>query len=142
MSKKTVIYIACAVAVVLIIAIAVYFGATSKKSEVLSQEQKIVITRYDEDFKVDKTIDVTDKKTVKEIEKISKNISLEQDEEAQYYAIRNDIKVYLGNDKFIMIQTDFDEYCYYEDSNSDTRLIIKTPEGLLDIINKILEDNQ
>ena len=142
MSKKTVIYIACAVAVVLIIAIAVYFGATSKKSEVLSQEQKIVITRYDEDFKVDKTIDVTDKKTVKEIEKISKNISLEQDEEAQYYAIRNDIKVDLGNDKFFMIQTDFDEYCYYEDSNSDTRLIIKTPEGLLDIINKILEDNQ
>lgn len=133
MSKKTIIYIACAVAIVLIAALVIYFVVA--KSE--NSNSKIIITKYDENFEVEKTIELTKKKQIKEINKICENPSLEQDDKSPYLAIRNDVKVDLGNNKFFMIQLGQKEYCYYE--NADTKLVIKIPEGLLDKINEILK---
>lgn len=138
MKKRTIIYIACGVAIALIIAFAVYFIVKFNKSNNLNTEQKITITKYNEKFEVEKTFEITDKAEIKEINKICKNLSLEQDKQ---YAIRNDIKLDLGNGKFFMIQEDFTEYCYYEDTNSNTKLVIKMPEGLLDIMNSNLSNN-
>ena len=139
MKKRTIIYIACGVAIALIIAFAVYFIVKFNKSNNLNTEQKIIITKYNEKFEVEKTFEITDKAEIKEINKICKNLSLEQDKQ---YAIRNDIKLDLGNGKFFMIQEDFTEYCYYEDTNSNTKLVIKMPQELLEKINNLLAENQ
>ena len=79
---------------------------------------------------------------MKEIKEICDNPSLEQDDTTPYLAIRNDVKLDLGNEKFFMIQLDLEEYCYYEDAASNTKLVIKMPEGLLEKVNEILLKNQ
>jgi len=139
MKKRTIIYIACVVAIALIIAFAVYFVVTAKKSENSENEPKIVITKYNDNFEAEKTVEITDKKQIKEINEICENPSLEQDDTTPYLAIRNDIKVDLGNGKFFMIQEDLNEYCYYEDASSNTKLVIKMPSGLIEQLNKIIE---
>ena len=139
MSKKNIIYIACAVAVVLIIAFAIYFAVTANKSKKIEDEPKVIVTKYNDNFEVEKTVEITDKKQIKEINKIYENASLQQDDTTPYLAIKNDIKVDLGNGKFFMIQEDLKEYCYYEDANSNTKLVIKMPEGLLEKVNDILQ---
>lgn len=139
MKKKTIIYIVCAVAVSLIIAFAIYFIATANKGGNIEPDAKIIITKYDENFEVEKEVELTDKKQIKEINKICENPSLEQDDTSPYLAIRNDVKVDLGNGKFFMIQLTLTEYCYYEDANSNTKLVIKMPEGLLEKVNNILQ---
>ena len=141
MKKRTIIYIACAVAIALIIAFAVYFAINANKSGNPENEQKVVITKYNDNFEVEKTIEVTDKKQIEEINKICENPSLEQDDTSPYLAIRNDIKLDLGNGKFFMIQQNLNEYCYYEDATSNTKLVIKMPEGLLEKVNTILGEN-
>ena len=141
MKKRTIIYIACAVAIALIIAFAVYFTITANKPGNLEveAETKIIIEKYDENFNIERTIEITDTKQIKELEKICENPSLEQDDTSPYLAIRNDIKMDLGNGKFFMIQEDLNEYCYYEDASSNTKLVIKMPEGLLEKVNDILK---
>lgn len=139
MKKRTIIYIACIVAITLIIAFAVYFIINANKSGNTESEQKIIITKYGDNFETQKAVEITDKKQIKEINKICENPSLEQDDTSPYLAIRNDIKVDLGNGKFFMIQADLNEYCYYEDANSNTKLVIKMPEGLLEKVNSILQ---
>lgn len=139
MNKKTIIYIASAVGVVLIIAFAIYFVVKTNNSGNLDSEQKIIITKYDDNFEVEETIEITNKKQIKEINKICEKPSLEQDDTSTYLAIRNDVKLDLGNEKFFMLQLDIPEYCYYEDANSNTKLVIKMPEGLLEKVNGILQ---
>ena len=139
MNKKTIIYVACAVAIAIIIAFAIYFAITTNKSENTGVQQKIIITKYNSNFEVEKTVEITNKKQKKEINKICQNPSLEQDDTSPYLAIRNDIKIDLGNGKFIMIQEELNEYCYYEDANSNTKLVIKMPEGLLEKVNDVLK---
>jgi len=141
MKKRTIIYIACGIAVALIIAFAIYFIINANKNGKVENEQKIIIEKYDENFNVEKTIEITDKKQIKEINKICETPSLEQDDTTLYLAIRNDVKLDLGNNKFFMIQLDLEDYCYYEDANSNTKLVIKMPEGLLEIANKLLQEN-
>jgi len=139
MKKRTIIYIACIAAIALIIAFAVYFIITSSKSSNTEVGAKLIIEKYDENSNVEKTVELTDKNQIKEIEKICKNPSLEQDDTTPYLAIRNDIKVDLGNGIFFIIQEDLNEYCYYEDENLNTKLVIKMPEGLLEKVNEILK---
>ena len=139
MKKRTIIYIACAVAIALIIALAVYFIINTNKSNNIEELQKIIITKYDNNFEVEKTIEITDKGQIKELSKICQNPSLEQDNTTPYLAIRNDIKIDLGNGAFFMIQEDLNEYCYYEDANSNTKLVIKMPQGLLEKANSVLK---
>lgn len=141
MSKKTIIYITCAVTITLIIAFAVYFTITANKPGNLEveAETKIIIEKYDENFNIERTIEITDTKQIKELEKICENPSLEQDDTSPYLAIRNDIKLDLGNGTFFMMQEDLNEYCYYENANSNTKLVIKMPEGLLEKVNEILK---
>lgn len=141
MNKKTVMYIVCAVVLVIAIALILYFTVFNKNVSNTNEEQnKISIITYDENFDVAKTIEITNKKQIKEIEKICDNLSLEQDEEYQNYLIRNDIKLDLGNGRFFIIQTDLQECCYYEDEGSDTKLIIKMPEGLLEKVNELISE--
>ena len=139
MSKRNIIFICIAVAVVIIIAFTVYFIVASTKD---SNTDKITLIKYDENFDVEKTIEITNKKQMKEIKQLCDNPSLEQDDTTQYLAIRNDVKIDLGNEKFFMIQLDLEEYCYYEDVASNTKLVIKMPEGLLEKVNEILSENQ
>lgn len=142
MNKKTVIYIACAVALVIAITLVLNFTVFNKNTNNTNTNQnKINIVVYDENFNVAKTIEITNKKQMKEIEKICDNPSLEQDDLTPYLAIRNDVKVDLGNNRFFMIQLDLTEYCYYEDANSETKLVIKMPEGLLDKVNQLVSEN-
>lgn len=142
MNKKTIIYIACAIILVIAIALVLYFTVFNKNTNNTNSDQnKINIVAYDENFDVAKTIEITNKKQMKEIENICNNPSLEQDDMTPYLAIRNDVKVDLGNDRFFMIQLDLPEYCYYEDAASDTKLVIKMPEGLLDKVNQLISEN-
>ena len=139
MSKRNIIFICIAVAIVIIIAFTVYFIVASTK---YSNTDKITLIKYDENFDVEKTIEITNKKQMKEIKELCDNPSLEQDDTTQYLAIRNDAKLDLENEKFFMIQLDLEEYCYYEDASSNTKLVIKMPEGLLEKVNEILSENQ
>lgn len=141
MNKKTVVYIACAVVLVIAIALILYFTVFNKNISNTNEDQnKINIIIYDENFDVAKTIEITNKKQRKEIEKICDNPSLEQDEDSPYLAIKNDLKIDFDNGKFFMIQLNLPEYCYYEDANSDTKLVIKMPEGLLDKVNELISE--
>lgn len=139
MNKKTIIYIVCTVVLVIAIALILYFTVFNKNVSNTNEDQnKVNIITYDENFNVERTIEVKKKSQIKEIEKICDNSLLEQDEEHQNYGIRNDVKVELGNSRFFMIQLDLPEYCYYEDVNSNTKLVIKMPEGLLDKVNQLI----
>lgn len=141
MNKKTVIYIACAVVLVIAIALILYFTVFNKNVSNTNEDQnKINIIVYDENFDVAKTIEITNKKQRKEIEKICDNPSLEQDKDSPYLAIKNDLKIDFDNGRFFMIQLNLSEYCYYEDANSDTKLVIKMPEGLLDKVNELISE--
>lgn len=141
MNKKTVIYIVCAVVLVIAIALILYFTVFNKNINNPNEDQdKINIIVYDENFDVAKTIEITNKKQRKEIEKICDNPSLEQDEDSPYLAIKNDLKIDFDNGRFFMIQLNLPEYCYYEDANSDTKLVIKMPEGLLDKVNELISE--
>lgn len=140
MKKKNIIFIACAITVLLIVAVTVYFVVTNNKSENLNSEQKIIIEKYNENFEVEKTIEITDEKQIKEITKICENPSLEQDDVSISLGIKNEVKVDFGNGRFFMIQLDIPEYCHYEDLN--TKLRIKMPDGLLEKVNEILAENQ
>lgn len=141
MNKKTIIYIVCAVVLVIAIALILYLTVFNKNTNNTNVAQnKINIVVYDENFDVAKTIEITNRKQRKELEKICDNPSLEQDNLTPYLAIRNDVKVELGNSRFFMIQLDLPEYCYYEDINSDTKLVIKMPEGLLDKVNELISE--
>lgn len=141
MNKRTVIYIACAVVLVIAIALILYFTVFNKNVSNTNEDQdKISIIKYDKNFDVAKTIEITNKKQRKEIEKICDNPSLEQDEESPYLAIKNDLKIDFGNGRFFMIQLNLPKYCYYEDANSDTKLVIKMPEGLLDKVNELISE--
>ena len=141
MSKRNIIFICIAVAVIIVVAFAVYFIVKAVNKSEKPDEGKIIIEKYDENFDIEKTIEITNKKQIKQLKDICENPSLEQDEETPYIAIRNDVKVDLGNGKFLMIQLGLDEYCYYEDANTQTQLVIKMPEGLLEKVNEILSEN-
>ncbi len=141
MKKRTIIYICCAIAVILIVAFAVYFIAKAANKTEGITEEKIIIEKYNDSFEVEKTIEITNKKQIKEINAICDNPSLEQDDTTPYLAIRNDIKLDFGNGKYFMIQLDLPEYCYYEDANSNIKLVIKMPDGLLEKINTVLAEN-
>ncbi len=141
MNKRNIIFICIAIAAVIVIAFAVYFITTKSNSNNTENANKIVVEKYNENFDVEKTIEITNKKQMKEIEKICDNPSLEQDDLTPYLAIRNDVKLDLGNSRFFMIQLDLPEYCYYEDDASETKLVIKMPEGLLDKVNQLISEN-
>ena len=139
MKRKTIIYIACAAAA-LIIAFTIYFVINANKFGNKENEQKIVITKYNDNFEVEKILEITDKKQKKEINNICGNPSLEQDDISKSIAIGKDITVDLGNGKIYTIQLDLPvSYCFYEDVNSATKLAIKMPEGLLEKVNDILK---
>lgn len=139
MSKRNIIFICVAVAVVIAIALIIYF-VVANKSNNTSDDTKIIIEKY-ENSELAKTIEITDKKTMNELNTICNSISLEQDENTESLAIRNDVKLDLRNGKIFFIQLDLPDYCYMEDSSSNTKLVIKTPAGLLDSINSILNEN-
>lgn len=140
MSKRNIIFICVAVVVVIAIALIVYF-VVANQSNKTSDDTKIVLEKY-ENYELAKTIEITDKKTINELNTICNNVSLEQDENTENLAIRNDVKLDLKNGKVFFIQLDLPEYCYMEDSSSNTKLVIKTPSGLLDSVNNILNENQ
>lgn len=140
MNKKTIIYIACVIALLLVIVFAIYFAISSNKTNIPNRAV-IKLERFDEDYNLERTIEIKKKKQIDEIKEICNNLSLEQYEELQNLGISNDVKLDLGNGKFLMIQLDLPEYCYYEDEASNTKLVIKMPEGLLEKVNQILEKN-
>lgn len=142
MSKKNIIFICVAVAVAIILAFVVYFAIIKNvNNNGISNAEKIVITKYNDNFEVEKTVEITDKKQIREINKLCENPSLEQDDTTPYLAIRNDIKIDLGNGIFFMLQADLEEYCYYENPESNTKIVIKMPDGLLQKSNKVLSAN-
>lgn len=139
MSKRNIIFICIAVAIVIVLALIIYF-VVANQSNKENSERKIVLEKY-ENYELVKTIDITDKKTTNELTSICNNISLEQDENTKSLAIRNDVKLDLNNGTVLFIQLDLPEYCYMENNNSNEKLVIKMPNGLLDAVNEILNKN-
>lgn len=140
MNKKIIIYISCGVLIALLIIVAVCFAIKTNKAQNLEVGDKIILEKYDENFEVEQTIEITDKSEIKEINKICKNPLLEQDDISSSLGIESDVKLDLGNGKKFIIQLDLPvNYCYYEDETANTNLVIKMPEGLLEKVNSILE---
>ena len=138
MSKRNIIFICVAVAVVIALAFIIFFVV---RANVNTTGEKIVIEKYDENFNVEKTIEITSKKQIKQLKDICENPSLEQDDNTRSYGIRKDVLINLENGKIITVQLDLPQYCYYEDTNTETSLVIKMPEGLLEKVNNILANN-
>ena len=134
MSKKNIIIISCIAAVVVIAIVVTLILA-------LSNKKKVKIEVYNDNFEIEKTIEVTDKKIIKNLYKIANDKRLHNAESSENVGIRNDVKVSFEDGRFLMIQFDLDEYCYYGNPNNDTKIIVNMPEGLLDIITNLLEEN-
>lgn len=140
-SKKIMIYMVCVIVLVLIIAIAVYFATVTNKANKLEVKDKIIIEQYDENFEINKTIEVTDKKQIENLKELYNNCSLAQEEEFKNIGIRNDIKVKIEDGKYFILQTELDDYCYYENFETNTNLTIRMPNDLLQIVNSYLNNN-
>ena len=139
MSKKNIIII-CIVVAILVIAVSavvVYFVVKSNNS----LPEKIVIEKNNTNYEVEKQIEITDTKQIRDMMKIYENASLEQNEETKSLLIGDEVKVDLQNGKFFIIQLTNKDYCYYENADTSTRLVISMPEGLLEKVNQILEAN-
>lgn len=142
MNKKTIIYISIAVGAVILIAVGIFliFTLTSNTNEDY-KTKKVTIQNFDENFEVDKTIEITDKNKIKQLREICNGISLEKDNTTETLAIRNDVKINLNNGVVLYIQLDYDKYCFIENSNKNIRQIITMPEGLFEYVNNILNEN-
>lgn len=140
MNKKTIIYICLAVVVVISIAIALYF-IIANNSNNTDKVEKIVLEKY-ENYELAKTLEITDKKKLKELTTIYEGVSLEQDENTESLAIRSDVKLDLGNGTIFFIQLDIPDYCYMENSNTNVKTVIKMPVGLLEYVNTVLNENK
>lgn len=141
MNKKNTIYIFCTVAVILIIAIIICYLIVGNKANKTESKAKILIEQYDENFEINKTIEITDKKQIKKLKEIYNNCSLEQDEEFESIGVRNDIKIKIEDGKLFILQTELEDYCYYENSETNTNLTIKMPDELLQIVNYYMNNN-
>ncbi len=147
MSKKKIIFICVAVAVVIILAFIIFFvvryynNSSDDTTQDMYQTDTITITEYDDNFEEENIIEITKNSKIKEFKKICENISLEQDDITSQLAIRNDVKVDLNNGTFLMLQLDLEDYCYIENADLNIYLTIKMPEGLLDYVNTILQEN-
>ena len=137
MNKKTIILVSSIIGILLILAFTVYF-IYLKHSNELNANKKVTITKYDDGFNIEKTVELDDKKQINEIHNIFKKIDLVQKEELSTKLIKNEVKIELDNNIFIMIELDISDYCYYEDPNTDTKLIIEMPNGLLDIVKNVI----
>ncbi len=133
MSKKNIIIIS-SVAAFLIIAIVITLILVLNK-------KTIKIEKYNDDFEVDKTIELKDKKTVRKLYKIAKEKNLTTENVSQDMGIKNDIKVIFEDGRFFIMQFDLDNYCYYENPNTDTKIFVNMPEELLNIVTNLLEEN-
>ena len=56
MSKKNIIFICIAVAVIIVVAFAVYFIIKTVNESKTSDDEKIIIEKYDENFNIEKKI--------------------------------------------------------------------------------------
>ncbi|MBO4815867.1 MAG: hypothetical protein J5507_02850 [Clostridia bacterium] len=134
MSKKNIIIISC-IAALVIIAIVVTLIL------VLSDKKTVKIEEYNENSEVAKTIELNDKKTVKKLYKMANENTLNTENVPENLGIRNDVKISFNDGRFFMLQFNLEEYCYYENPNTDKKIIVNMPEGLLDTVNNLLEQN-
>ncbi len=153
MSKRKIIIICSIVAVIIVVAVAVFFitkavvnnsnnsGAKAQNETKNEDVEKIIIEIYDDDFNVERTIEITNKKQIKELKSVCENPSLEQDDMTPYLVVENDIKLDLTNGVYYIFQSDLKDYCFYNNDNTNTKLTIKMPEGLLEKVNEILANN-
>lgn len=146
MSKRNIIFICIAIAVVIIIAFIIYFivinnNDNSDSEQNIYNTEKVIITKYDDNLEVEQTVEITKNSKIRELKEICDNVSLEQDDITSQLVIKKDIKVDLNNGTFFMIQSDLEDYCYIENSNSNLSLTIKMPEGLFSYVNTILQEN-
>lgn len=139
MSKKNIIFICIAAATVIVVAFVIWLTITIKNNE--TNTEKLMLIQYNDNLDIKKTIEITNKKEIEELKNIYNNVSLEQDEKTSYIAIKNDVKLELNNGNFLIIQLDLEEYCYYENLETNTKLVIKMPNGLLEKVNEILIKN-
>lgn len=134
MNKKNIIIISCITAVV-VIAIVVTLIL------VLSDKKTVKIEEYNDNIEISKTIELKDKKTVKKLYKMANENTLNTENVPENLGIRNDVKVSFNDGSFFMVQFNLEEYCYYENPNTDKKIIVNMPEGLLDTITNLLEEN-
>ena len=136
MNKKTIVLISGIVLLIIVVLVTTFLIINNKKTK---QNQNITITQYDKNMGIIKKVEIEDKDQIKYFYNIFKDISLEQKEELQYKIINNEVEIKLGDNRFINLQLNNTEYCYYENPNTNTKLIIEIPNGLINTINKILK---
>ena len=134
MSKKNIIIISSIAAVVIIAILVILILRFSNK-------KTVKIEKYNDNFEVSKTVEIKNKKTVKKLDKMIIEENLNTENVPQDLGIKNDVKVSFDDGRFFMIQISLNNYCYYENPNTNTKIVINMPDGLIDIITKALEEN-
>lgn len=139
MKKNKLLFIIIGIVLaVAIIGVTIYFIIANKEPVTINNTVTETIT-IENLAEGNKTIEISKKKEIEQLKEIYSKISLEQDETSKYLAIKNDIKIDLNNGILFYLDNNLDDYCYYEDSNTNTKFVIKMPEGLLDFVNSALQ---
>lgn len=139
MSKKNIILIICIAIAIAIVICALLMVLLPKNSGKQSGTVVMKIIKYDENMEIKKEIDVTRDEEVKQLMEACNEERLDKGEVAQNLAIRNDIKVDLLNGTYFMIQQDVEDYCFYKNTNTNKKMIVKMPAGLIEYIDSNLK---
>ena len=132
MNKKSIIIISSIVAVLIIVSIVLII--------LIKNKTKVKIEVYDFNFKLYKTVEIKDKKTAKQIEEMFNKASENKKEEIQNLGIRNEIKIFLNNGSYFVMQFNNKDYCYISNPNENMDMIAVMPDGLYDLVTNLVRD--
>ena len=138
MNKKVLIVSGIVIFILAIIICAVIIICINNARKISS----ITIT-FNESYETEdvKKIVIEDKAKIKELTKYLKTVKSSEKVDNNL-ALYKEIIIDFGNNTNIIIQTTVDDYCFYEDN--DTQKLVNMPSGLLNMIKKELkiEDEQ
>ena len=139
MNKQVLIYVVSGVVVLLVLAVAIYFGFMAKTTEETGAE-KVTIELHDYSQAEDlvKTVDVTDKKDLRKLNGYYNKIS-ELTEPISPLVLDEAVLTFEDGTK-ISIELEKPEYIYVSDfQGSDKHFAAKTPEGLVSFVQELLK---
>ncbi len=130
MNKKNIIIISCIVAALIIIAIVLILLISNKK--------RAKIEVYDYKFNLEKTVEVKDKKIIKQLEEMFEQGAKNKIDDIQNEAIRNEIKIFLNDGKYFVLSLNYKNYCYIADPKENMEMIIPMPKDLPELVSDLI----
>ena len=140
MSKQVLIYVVSGVIVLIVLAVAMYFGFVSKSEEEGIELKKVTIELHDYSKENDlvKRVTITDKNDLKKLNSYYKNIA--KPSEPLSVAILNEGILTFEDGTKIYVAFDMPEYCYVAEFNgSDEHFAGNAPEGFISFIQELLK---